>query len=88
METLHFNPRMNLFEEKKWPLAVTFFEPLNSVFKITLKNNSFSTTTPEQRTPKRREELINKLIELLELRSQAILNCMLKSLKKEALEEI
>ena len=46
METFSFSPPINLFEEGKWLLAVTFFEATNSVFNITDENNSFSITIP------------------------------------------
>ena len=37
MQTLSFNPSINLSEEGKWLLAVTSFECTNSVFNITDK---------------------------------------------------
>ena len=44
METFSFNQSINLSEEGKWLLAVTFFDATNSVFIITEENNSFSIT--------------------------------------------
>ena len=41
MESFSFSPPINLVEEGKWLLTVTSFEPSNSVFNITKKNNSF-----------------------------------------------
>ena len=46
MENFSFNPLINLAEDGKWSLAVTFFEATNSVLNITDENNSFSVTTP------------------------------------------
>ena len=45
METFTFSPTVNLSEERKWLLAVTSFEAINSVFNITDESNSFSITT-------------------------------------------
>ena len=60
---------MNLFEEGKWLLAVSF-ETTNPVFKITHENNSFSISTPSYWMPEGSEEIINKLNNFLELRSR------------------
>ena len=49
---------------------MTSFEATNSVFNISDENNSFSNSTPNQWIPEDGEELINKLNELLELRSE------------------
>ena len=70
METLSFNPPINLVEEGKWLLAVTFFEATNSVFNITDKNNSLLLSTPSPWNSEDNEELINEPYKLLELRSQ------------------
>ena len=51
-------------------IAVTSFEALNSVFNITDKNTSFSILTPSYWIPVGGEELINKLMRFLEVRSQ------------------
>ena len=45
MDTFSFNLPMNLYEEGKWLLAVTSFEPTNSVFNIIDENNNFSIST-------------------------------------------
>ena len=70
METFSLSPPIDLSKEKKWLLAVTSFEATNSVFIKTDKINSFSITTPNHWIPQGSEELVDKLIELLELRSQ------------------
>ena len=44
MEIFSFSPPINLVEEGKWFLAVTFFGCLKSVFNITNENNSFLIT--------------------------------------------
>ena len=86
MQTFSFNPPKNLTEEGKCLSSVTSFEAINSVFNITDENNSFSFTTPGHWTPKGGGETINKLNEILELRSQNDIELHLKKLKKEALE--
>ena len=70
MKKISNNPAINLFEEGKWPLAVTGFDATNSVYNITRENNSFPISTPCYGTPKGGEETINKLNEILELRCQ------------------
>ena len=69
MQTFSFNPPMNLFEEGKWLLGVTFFECTNSVFHITNENNSFSITVPGHWETESDEKIINEINKLLELRS-------------------
>ena len=61
---------MNISEEDKWLLAVTFFEATNSVFNITDEKNSFSIRRPSYWSLRGRAETINKLQNLLELKSQ------------------
>ena len=41
MQTFSFDPPINLVEEGKWLLGVTYFDFTNSVFNITDENNSF-----------------------------------------------
>ena len=48
-------------------LKAHFFELTNSVFNISDENNKFSITTPSHWNSEDVEELINKLIEILEL---------------------
>ena len=62
-------PTIDLFEERKWLLAVTSFEAIISIFIITYENNSFSISTPGLWNPEGSGEIIDKLIKLLELRS-------------------
>ena len=69
-ETFSFNPPASLVEEGKWSLAVTSFEAANSVFKITIENNSLSVTTPRHRRTESAEKTIDELNKLLQLRSQ------------------
>ena len=45
-QSFSFNPSINLVEEGKWWLTVTFFEATNSVFNITNENKSFSISIP------------------------------------------
>ena len=60
METIQFNPPINLPSEK-WVLAVTSFEATNSVFIITDENNSFSISTPGQGSPEKLKNLLTSL---------------------------
>ena len=46
METFSFSPPNNLFEERKWLLAVTSFEATSSLFSVSHENNKFSITAP------------------------------------------
>ena len=80
--TSSFNPPVNLFEEGKWLLAVTSFEATNSVFILTGENNSFSISTTSYWTPEGGEETINKLNEILELRSQNDIGLHVKEVEK------
>ena len=61
METFSFSPPTKLADEGKWLLAVTSFEATNSVFKLTDRNNSFSTSSPGYWLPKAADETFNKL---------------------------
>ena len=89
MKTFSFPPPINIFEEGKWLLAVTSFEATNSVvLSLTDENNGFSITTPKRGIRERGEDFINKLIELLELRSLMILNYMLEVEKRGTRIEI
>ena len=58
MQTFSFNIPINLSDERKWLLAVTGFEPTNTVFNKTDENNSFSITTPEPWIPKEVKDLL------------------------------
>ena len=69
MQTLSFNPPINLIEEGISLLGVTFFECTNSVFNITDENNSFSITVPGHWENKSAEKTIGGLNKLLKLRS-------------------
>ena len=69
MDTLWVNPPINFSEEGKWLLAVTISEAAKSVFIAIHGNNSFSITTPGPWTRKCGEETIDKLVEILTLRS-------------------
>ena len=70
MQTLSYNPLINLAEEGKWLLGVTSFEATNSVFNITHENNSFSISIPSHWNSDDNEELINQLNKYLKLRSE------------------
>ena len=69
MQTFLFNPPINLVEESKWLLGVSFFECTNSVFNINNENNSFSIIIPGHYKTELAEKMINDLNNLLELKS-------------------
>ena len=69
MQTFSFNPPINLLEEGKWFLGVTFFACTNIVFNITDENNSFSIIIPGHYQNESDEKTINDLNKLLELKS-------------------
>ena len=68
-QTFSFNPPINLLEEGKWLLAVSSLECTNSVFNITIENNSFSIIVSGHYQNKSDEETIAYLNNLLELKS-------------------
>ena len=82
LQTFSFNPPINLSEEGKWLLAVTSLEATNSVSNITDENNSFSLSTPGYWNSEDGEELINKLNNLLELRSENVIELHVKEVEK------
>ena len=84
IETSSFNPPINLVQERKWLLAVTSFEATNSVFDITVENNSFSISTPSNWIPEGGEELITKLNDFLELRSVNVIELHVKEGEKRS----
>ena len=88
MQTFSFNPPINLFEESKWLLAVSFFECTNSVFNITDKNKSFSITIPELKS----RNGIESLVEQVRKKGLILLNdyslSSLGMFKDEILEEL
>ena len=61
MQTVSFNPPINLVEESKWLLAVSSFETTKSVFIVTIKNNSFAFSIPGHWISEGDDELNNKL---------------------------
>ena len=65
MEIFSFNPPINLVEEGKWLLGVTFFEVTNSVFDITDENNSFSITIAGHWDSKSAEKTIDERNKIL-----------------------
>ena len=68
-QTFSFNPPINLLDEGKWLLGVSFFECKNSVFNITNENNSFSIIIPVHYQTEFAEKMINDLNKLLKLKS-------------------
>ena len=68
-QTFSFNPPINLVEEGRWLLGVSFFECTNSVFNKINENNSFSIIIPGHYQTEFAEKMINDLNKLLELKS-------------------
>ena len=69
LQTCSFTPPINLLQEGKWLLGVSSSECTNSVFSITIENNSFSIAMPDHLQTKSDEKTIAELNKLLELRS-------------------
>ena len=61
IETISFSPALNLLEEGKWLLVVTFSEATNSVFDLTDENNSFSFTIAGQWDSNSAEKTLDEL---------------------------
>ena len=70
MENFSFSRSINLSEERKSLLAATSFEATTSVFNIADGRKSFSITTTSRLIPEGSEEVVDKMKELLEHRSQ------------------
>ena len=68
-QTFSFNPPINLLDEGKWFLAVSFFECTNSDSNITDENNSFSNNIPGLRETEFDRKTFAKIDKLKELRS-------------------
>ena len=68
-QTFSFNPPINLAEEDKWLVAVSWFDCTNTVFNITDENNSFSIFIPGHWETEFAEKFIDEVNRLLELRS-------------------
>ena len=68
-QTFSYNPPINVLEEGKWLLGVSFFECTNSVFNITNESNSFSIIIPGHYQTEFAEKVIFDLNKLLELKS-------------------
>ena len=83
-QTSSFNPLKILVEEGKRLLAVTSFEANNSVFNTTDENNSFSINIPGcWRIPNFLPEgIIDKLKELLKLRSENDIDLHVAEIRK------
>ena len=64
-----FNPSINLVEEGKWLLGVTFLECKISLFIITNENNPFSIVIPGHYQNKSDEKTIDELNKFIELKS-------------------
>ena len=87
VQIFSFNPTTNLSQEGKWLLKVTLFECTNSVFNKTVKNNSFSISTPGYWPSEDAEELVNNLNKLLELRFENDTELHVREVKKRGVLE-
>ena len=88
METFAFSPPINNSVEGKWLLAVTSSEATNSVFNKTHENFSFANGTRGYcRIPNYLSEgIIDRLKELLKLRSENVFELHFKEVEKKVLE--
>ena len=84
METFSFSPPKKFSEEGIWLLAVTRSEATNSLYNTSDENTTFSISTPGYWTPQGVEETVNKLNELLELRSHNDIELHAKEVKKRS----
>ena len=85
MHIFSFSPPINLVEESKSLLAVTFFEATISVFNITDENNSFSFTIPGHWNSESAEKTIDKLNKLLEFRSENDIKLLVEQVRKKGI---
>ena len=69
MQTISFNPPINLVEEGKWLKGLSSLEFTNSVFNITNGNNSFSIIIQGHYQTEFAAKMNNDLNKLLELKS-------------------
>ena len=84
-QTFSFNPPINLLEEGRWLLGVSSFEYTNSVFNITIENNSFSIIEPGHYETESAAKTIDELNKLLELRSQNGIELHVEKLRDKGL---
>ena len=68
-QSFSFNPPINLVEEDKWLLSVSWLECTNSVFNITDENNSFSIIIPAHWETEFAEKIFDEVNRLSELRA-------------------
>ena len=87
MDTFSYPFPINLSEGDKWLLAVTNFEAMNSLFIMTDEYDSFSVLALGFWTPKSVQENIDKLNELLELRSQKDIELHVKAVAKRGIRK-
>ena len=74
-----------MVEEDKWLLAVSSFECTNSIFNITVDNNSFSIIIQGHYQNESDEKTIDELNKLLELRSQNGIELHVEQVRKKGL---
>ena len=82
MENFSFNQLKHFSEEGKWLLVVTSFGAPNFVFNLTDENNSLPITTSNYCIPEGSEEIVDKLNELLELRSENDIELQVKQVQR------
>ena len=83
METFSLDPQIKLAEESAWLLlTVSCFEATNFVFNITNENNNFSISIAGFWVIERSEEIVDKLIKLLKLRSENDFELHIKDFEK------
>ena len=83
MDTFSFNPPINLAEEGKCLLAVISFDATKSVFNITKENNTFSVSIPGFWVAKGSEEIVDKLTNMLQFRSENDIELHIEEIEKK-----
>ena len=87
MQTVSFNPPINLVEEGKWLLKQPF-KATNSVFDTTDENNSFPITTPGHWNSESAEKTFDELNKLIDLRSENDIELHVEQVRKKGIISI
>ena len=86
LESFSFSAPTNLLAEEKWLLAVSPFQSTNSVFDITDENKGFSISIIGRWRflDYLKDEIIDKLRNLLKFRSQNVIELQLEEVRKKS----
>ena len=85
MQTFSLNPPINLVEESKWLLGVTFSETTNSVFNMTVEDNSFPLTTQGHWNSETTEKTMDELNKLIDFRSENDFDLHVEQFRKKGI---